>query len=93
VVEVQDQRVTALVEKPVKAYLVNAGIYCLSPEVLALVPRGEPLDMPDLLERARQAGHTVVAFPVHEDWLDVGRPDDYRTAQTRFAFPSNKPSQ
>jgi dTDP-glucose pyrophosphorylase len=90
VVEVQDQRVTALVEKPVKAYLVNAGIYCLSPEVLALVPCGEPLDMPDLLERARQAGHTVVAFPVHEDWLDVGRPDDYRTAQTRFgeAAPS-----
>lgn len=84
VIEVEGPRVAALVEKPVKTWLVNAGIYCLSPALLPLVPRGEPLDMPDLLERARQAGHLVAAFPVHEDWLDVGRPEDYRTAQTRF---------
>lgn len=84
VVEVEEHRVAALVEKPVKTWLVNAGIYCLNPELIALVPRGEPLDMPDLLERARQAGHVIAAFPVHEEWLDVGRPDDYRAAQSVF---------
>lgn len=84
VVEVEEHRVAALVEKPVKTWLVNAGIYCLNPDVLPLIERGTPLDMPDLLERARAAGRTVAAFPVHEAWLDVGRPDDYRLAQTMF---------
>ncbi len=96
VVEVEEHRVAALVEKPVKTWLVNAGIYCLNPELLPLVPRGQPLDMPDLLERARHAGHLVAAFPVHEAWLDVGRPDDYRSAQTLFGNrpdPSSNPSR
>lgn len=85
VVDVQGHLVAGMAEKPVKSFLVNAGIYCLDPELLSLLERGEPLDMPDLLDRARQAGHPVVAFPVHEDWMDVGRPDDYHSAQRSFA--------
>ncbi len=97
VVEVRDHLVAGLAEKPVKSYLVNAGIYCLNPELLALLEPGVPLDMPDLLERARAAGRPVAAFPVHEEWMDVGRPDDFRSAQSRFAqspaVPDTTPPQ
>jgi dTDP-glucose pyrophosphorylase len=87
VVDVQDHLVAGMAEKPVKSFLVNAGIYCLDPELISLMERGQPLDMPVLLDRARQAGHPVAAFPVHEDWMDVGRPDDYQSAQTLFSEP------
>ena len=90
VVDVRDNLVAGVAEKPVKSFLVNAGIYCLSPDLLPLVEPGVPLDMPDLLERARGAGRTVAAFPVHEDWLDVGRPDDYQSAQVLFGDPPAK---
>jgi dTDP-glucose pyrophosphorylase/CBS domain-containing protein len=67
-------------EKPVARTYVNAGIYVIDPSMLALLKRGEPCDMPVLFERVKQAGKRTIAYPMHEPWLDVGRPDDYREA-------------
>ncbi len=68
-------------EKPRQIHMVAAGIYLLSPEVVALVPRGQPMDMPELLNRARNVGLHIGLFPVHEYWRDVGRPDDLAEAE------------
>lgn len=62
-------------EKPQHQYFVAAGIYMLSPSVTALVTPEQPLDMPELLNRARGIGLSIGVFPVHEYWRDVGRPD------------------
>lgn len=69
-------------EKPMTKHFVAAGIYFLSPEFCALVPRNKPMDMPDLLNLGRGIGLRVGLFPIHEYWIDVGRPDDLDAADT-----------
>jgi NDP-sugar pyrophosphorylase family protein len=37
--------------------------------------------MTDALKRLADDGRGVGVFPLHEDWLDVGRPADLETAR------------
>ena len=37
--------------------------------------------MPELFERLRMALKKTVIYPMHESWLDVGRPDDLKEAE------------
>jgi dTDP-glucose pyrophosphorylase len=66
-------------EKPVARSHVNAGIYVLDPSALQLLD-GKPCDMPALFERLKNRGLRTIAYPMHEPWLDVGVPDQYREA-------------
>lgn len=77
----QEGRFAGIEEKPSYSYFISSGIYLLAPEFARLHPRGEAIDMPDLLMRGRQAGLSVGLFPVHEYWRDVGRERDYQEAQ------------
>jgi len=81
VIECEGEKVRQVQEKPLLKFFVNAGIYLLEPSVHQFVPPGERLDMTDLIGRLIQEGRSVVAFPIVEYWLDVGRPDDYERAQ------------
>ena len=62
-------------EKPSFTHLVNAGMYVISPQLLPLIPKYRFTDMPDFLLTAKDCGHKVTVCPVHEYWLDVGRPE------------------
>jgi NDP-sugar pyrophosphorylase family protein len=53
----------------------------LAPESLDELKANERCDMPTLFERLQAKGLRTVAYPMHEPWLDVGRPSDYETAQ------------
>ncbi len=81
VVELDGARVTGMSEKPVHRSLVNAGIYVLAPEALDRLEDDEYCDMPTLLSRLMESGRPVGAFPIHEPWLDVGRPEDLDRAR------------
>jgi dTDP-glucose pyrophosphorylase len=72
VAQIDGVRMKSLVEKPVIAEYVNAGVYILSPQLLESIPRGETVDMTDLLNSVSLNGSKVVVFPIHEYWLDVG---------------------
>ncbi len=85
VVELQRGNITGIVEKPQYHYFVNAGIYLLNPECLPLLPYNQPFDMPDLLSAVLAQNWSVGSFPVHEYWLDVGRLDDFETANLTYA--------
>lgn len=81
VVEGNGEQVTGIVEKPVHRFFVNAGIYVVSPGAVARTRPARRLDMPDLVDGLVREGATVSMFPVHEYWIDVGRPDDFESAQ------------
>ena len=81
VLALEGSRVMGMKEKPVWREFVSAGVYVLSPEVFALIQVGHYLDMPDLVSLAVSKGLHVEGFPLHETWLDVGTPEDFRTAQ------------
>lgn len=91
VVDLAGARIRAIVEKPSRRDLVNAGIYILDPEAWSAVPRGIPASMPDLIgalvDEARATGNRqgVAAFPVWGQWIDIGRLADLERAETELA--------
>jgi NDP-sugar pyrophosphorylase family protein len=84
VVRAENDLMTGIEEKPIERYFVNAGIYVLSPEALDHVNEGEPLDMPSLLTRLKEAQHKVGVYPLREYWRDIGQIDDLEAARSEF---------
>ncbi len=85
VVSMKDHRLEKIVEKPTERYFVNAGIYVLEPKILGMVAKGRPTDVPELLTRIqRRAPRGVGCFPIREYWIDIGRLDEYRKAQSEY---------
>ncbi|MGR5287480.1 nucleotidyltransferase family protein [Vibrio maritimus] len=80
VIEADGFKITNLVEKPTYRFHVNAGIYVLNKSQISKVKKGEYLDMPTLFESL--IGNGAYVFPFHDYWLDIGRMDDFRRAQT-----------
>jgi dTDP-glucose pyrophosphorylase len=80
VVEMDGVEITGFVEKPVTRSYINAGVYALTPLALDHLISGGYCDMPTLFDRLRGVGQRTVAYPMHEPWLDVGRPDDLAIA-------------
>lgn len=72
-------------EKPIARTHINAGVYALSPGTLACLQQDCPCDMPSLFEQLQLQGARTVAYPMHEPWLDVGRPEDLKLANARSA--------
>lgn len=76
VVQTRGVDIVGFEEKPVARSHINAGVYVLSPEALDELEDGAACDMPMLFERLQAKARRTVAYPMHEPWLDVGRPDD-----------------
>ncbi|WP_186806076.1 nucleotidyltransferase family protein [Microbacterium aerolatum] len=81
VIRREGHRVTGLAEKPYHSELVSAGIYVLDPAALTLLAKDEYCDMPTLLARMMESDRLVTAFEIHEEWIDVGRPEDLERAR------------
>jgi len=81
VVEMNEHRITSIIEKPLHKFFVNAGIYVLEPELVQQVSAHGYLDMPTLLEKQIEDGEQINSFPVHENWIDIGRIEEYERAK------------
>jgi NDP-sugar pyrophosphorylase family protein len=71
-------------EKPRLHHFVAAGVYYLNPQFLALIPKGQAFDMPNLLNQGRSAGMRIGLFPIHEEWTDVGTPADFEFVDAEY---------
>jgi dTDP-glucose pyrophosphorylase len=80
-IEIDQDRIRAMVEKPTLSQLVNAGIYVLAPSLVASVERGRATSVPALLESALAHGEVVRAFEIEDDWVDVGQRDQLQKAR------------
>jgi dTDP-glucose pyrophosphorylase len=69
-------------EKPLTRAHINAGVYVLEPSAITMLVKSEPCDMPSLFSAIQEGEQKVIAYPIHERWLDVGRPGDLNTANT-----------
>ena len=81
VVRTKGVEIESFEEKPVYRSHVNAGIYVLQPCALKHLEYQQYCDMPSLFERIKQNSGRTIAYPMHEPWLDVGRPEDLASAQ------------
>jgi NDP-sugar pyrophosphorylase family protein len=88
-----DGTIRTVSEKPVLSFPVNAGIYVVKPEIASLVLTDTHFTMTELVDRAIAKGFQVGAFPIHERWLDVGLPEQYKSAQKETTVVSKNPIQ
>jgi dTDP-glucose pyrophosphorylase len=77
--------IEAIEEKPVQSFIVNAGMYVLSPLSLGLIPRNVAFDMPSLFDAMMQHGMATRCHHIDGYWLDIGRMADYKRANVDFA--------
>jgi dTDP-glucose pyrophosphorylase len=81
VVNTEDGWVRSIVEKPIHKYHVNAGIYVIEPDVIASIAQDQRIDMPTVVSDLIKQDKPVSYFEVNDDWLDIGRLDDFNKAQ------------
>jgi NDP-sugar pyrophosphorylase family protein len=81
VVEIRNLEIRGYQEKPVTISQVNAGIYVLSPQSLDLLQEDQPCDMSTLFQCMLAESQKVVAYPLYEDWRDIGNPIDLKEAR------------
>jgi dTDP-glucose pyrophosphorylase len=86
VVDLDSTRVERMREKPTLDFYVNAGLYAVNPEAVALLPTDrEQFDMTDVVDAAIASGRRVGGFPIREFWLDIGQFSDYERANDDHA--------
>jgi dTDP-glucose pyrophosphorylase len=77
VVETQGVEIIGYEEKPLLRTHINAGVYILEPSAISFLVKSVPCDMPTLFNLIQEHKMRTVAYPIHESWIDIGRPKDY----------------
>jgi dTDP-glucose pyrophosphorylase len=68
-------------EKPEYSFLINTGMYILSPTVLNMIPQNEFFHITHLVEKLRKEGRKVGIYPISENaWVDTGEWEEYKKA-------------
>lgn len=80
-----ESRLLKYTEKPTLEYRASMGVYVLSRRVLDFLPRGQRMDLPDLMQTLVQRGEHVHCHAFAGEWFDIGRPEDYEEALGRYA--------
>jgi dTDP-glucose pyrophosphorylase len=84
VVRERDGSIETIEEKPTQRFMVNAGMYVLSPEAVSMVPRQQYYDMPMLFHNLVQAGRSARCYLISGYWIDIGRMGDFERANVEF---------
>ncbi len=80
-----------IIEKPTYSFLVNAGIYLVKPSLLKeYIKENTFLDMPSLIIRVKEKYKNIFAFPIHEYWIDIGKPESLHKAHKEWISPKPK---
>ena len=66
-------------EKPYKYSFVNTGIYCVNFSAIKLLKKNENIDMPQIIKKLMKKKHKVRAYPIQEDWHDIGSSEIYKS--------------
>ena len=83
-VEIDENRLVNLQEKPLIEKMVNAGIYVLSPQAVAAIPKGTFFPITTLFDGALNKNLPCGAFIIEKEWLDIGTPLQLRHARGEF---------
>jgi dTDP-glucose pyrophosphorylase len=81
VLEVDNEQIVGLKEKPTYTYYSNAGLYLMKKSVVDRIPKDRSFDAPDLIEMVTNSGGKVTTFPIVGYWIDIGKHEDYAKAK------------
>lgn len=83
VVQINGLEVESYEEKPIVSSFINAGVYALDPDILDFITEPKFRDMPEILNISRDLKKKVIVYPLHESWIDIGRPIDLEIANKK----------
>jgi NDP-sugar pyrophosphorylase family protein len=78
-------RITGFSEKPTYSFDVCMGVNCLNRRLVERLKPGEAYGFDNLILDGIRDGLKMSARPFSGYWLDIGRPEDYETADADFA--------
>ncbi|ABO18028.1 nucleotidyltransferase family protein [Prochlorococcus marinus] len=78
VIETSNDNFIGISEKPIYKSTINAGVYVVSKNLIGLIEKGKHIDMNQLFELGINKKKILKVFALHEEWTDVGRPEDYK---------------
>jgi len=84
VVNVEEEKIISIDEKPIHKFFVNAGIYILNPKAIDIIPKNQFFDMPTLFDKFIKDNEVTISFPIREYWLDIGRIEQFEQAQIEY---------
>ncbi len=67
---------------PMMAAKIRFGIYLIKKEMLNQLKKNVKTDAPTFLEELIAQGKKVVYYPILSYWLDIGKHEDYKKAQS-----------
>lgn len=76
--------ITRFIEKPVYHFDVSMGIYCLQRKIVDTLPKGMFYGFDNLMIDGIQKNRKIAVKPFNGFWLDIGRPDDYDSANENY---------
>ncbi len=77
-VDIKDNKILNLQEKPKRDYFFNAGIYMVNQKLIyKLISKKEKIDMTDFINRALRRKFKLMPFYHHEKWIDYGTIKEY----------------
>jgi dTDP-glucose pyrophosphorylase len=77
-------------EKPFINYFVNAGIYIINKDILSHLKSNIKIDITDLIENMRQLNKTIKCYPIFDEWIDMGTPEDYLRLNDKLKNSNNE---
>jgi dTDP-glucose pyrophosphorylase len=80
-VEIQDNRLASIEEKPILEKMVNAGIYILSPQAVSAIPNNIYFPITTLFDDALKNNLICGTFHIEKEWHDIGSPHQLRQAR------------
>ena len=81
VMETKTNKILSFIEKPTYTYYSNGGIYLIKKSVLKNIPKNKLFNATDLMELLIEKKLNLISYPMHNYWLDIGKPKDYLKAQ------------
>jgi len=98
IVSDEDGRVLRYLERPLKRYRISSGTYLCEPSVARLIHEGESIGVPELTQRALDAGLRVREHFHRAPWVDVNDREDLAEAERLYdahpeAFPRRPDSR
>jgi dTDP-glucose pyrophosphorylase len=82
VMELEDEFVLNLKEKPNFTYYSNGGIYIFKKKLLELIPENSYFTAIDFMEKILENGLKIKSYSHNGYWLDIGKLEDYQRAKS-----------
>jgi len=80
----QSRFLSSFSEKPNLRFEISMGVYCISRRVIASLEKGKPYGFDNLMLDSLKNGRKVEVKPYDGYWLDIGRPEDFDSANENY---------